>query len=110
VYPWGISDPTLATNTPMTAVASSGAEEPAAMKVAPATSGDSIRANNTREKWLIKITTFIRYQLGRAFISQNVLIIIRVPKIKYPNIKDPNIRAFNIEVIISFNIKFIFSI
>ena len=32
--------PTLATNTPMTEVASSGAEEPAAMNVAPATSGD----------------------------------------------------------------------
>jgi hypothetical protein len=61
-----LSDPTLATNTPMTAVASSGAEEPAAMKVAPATSGDSIRANNTREEGLRTITTFIRYQLGRA--------------------------------------------
>ena len=30
---------TLATKTPMTAVANSGPEEPAAMKVAPATSG-----------------------------------------------------------------------
>jgi hypothetical protein len=31
----------LAKNTPITTVASSGAEEPAAMNVAPATSGDS---------------------------------------------------------------------
>jgi hypothetical protein len=95
----------------MTAVASSGAEEPAAMKVAPATSGDSIRADNTREKGLITITNFIRYQLGRACKWQNVQIIFRVPKIKYPNVKVPNIRASNIEVILSkyFNIKFIFS-
>ena len=34
----------LATNAPMTEVASSGAELPAAMKVAPATSGDRPRA------------------------------------------------------------------
>lgn len=32
----------LAKNTPITTVASSGAELPAAMKVAPATSGDSL--------------------------------------------------------------------
>ena len=31
---------TLATKTPITAVASSGADDPAAIKVAPATSGD----------------------------------------------------------------------
>jgi hypothetical protein len=36
----------LATNTPMTDVASSGAEDPAAMKVAPATSGDRFIAKN----------------------------------------------------------------
>jgi hypothetical protein len=84
----------------MTAVASSGAEEPAAMKVAPATSGDNIRANNTREKGFITITTFKRYQLGRAFISQNVLIIFRIPKIKYPNIKVPNVRAPNTKVLL----------
>lgn len=34
----------LAKNTPMTTVASSGAEEPAAMNVAPATSGDSLNS------------------------------------------------------------------
>ena len=34
---------TWATNTPMTAVASSGPEDPAAMKVAPATSGGMFR-------------------------------------------------------------------
>ncbi len=32
----------LAKNTPMTTVASSGADDPAAMKVAPATSGESL--------------------------------------------------------------------
>ncbi len=100
VNPCRLSGPTLATKTPMTAVASSGAEEPAAMKVAPATSGDNIRANNTREKGLITITKFIRYQVGRAFKWQNVLMITRVPKIKYPYIKVPNVRAPNIEVII----------
>ena len=37
---------TFATNTPITAVASSGPEEPAAMKVAPATSGGRLRSAN----------------------------------------------------------------
>lgn len=32
----------LAKNTPITTVASSGADDPAAMKVAPATSGDNL--------------------------------------------------------------------
>lgn len=41
----------LAKNTPMITVASSGAEEPAAMKVAPATSGD----NRNSERKKIKI-------------------------------------------------------
>lgn len=34
----------LAKNTPMTTVANSGAEEPAAIKVAPATSGDNFNS------------------------------------------------------------------
>ena len=37
---------TWATKTPMTAVASSGAEDPAAMKVAPATSGGMFKTEN----------------------------------------------------------------
>lgn len=41
----------LAKNTPMITVANSGAEEPAAMKVAPATSGDSL---NSKKKIIIK--------------------------------------------------------
>lgn len=39
---------TLAIKTPMTAVASSGAEEPAAIKVAPATSCDMCNAIHVR--------------------------------------------------------------
>ena len=39
---------TLATNTPMMAVANSGPEDPAAMSVAPATSGG--RFNTANEK------------------------------------------------------------
>ena len=48
--PWASFDVSLslgkltwATKTPMTAVANSGAEDPAAMKVAPATSGGMLR-------------------------------------------------------------------
>ena len=37
---------TFATNTPIIAVASSGPEEPAAIKVAPATSGGRLRTAN----------------------------------------------------------------
>ena len=37
---------TFATNTPIIAVASSGPEDPAAMKVAPATSGGRLRTGN----------------------------------------------------------------
>lgn len=40
----------LAKKTPITTVASSGAEEPAAMKVAPATSGDSRSSGRDRIK------------------------------------------------------------
>lgn len=39
----------LAKNTPMITVANSGAEEPAAMKVAPATSGDSLNSEKRGE-------------------------------------------------------------
>jgi len=38
----------LAKNTPMMTVANSGAEEPAAMKVAPATSGDSLSSDKDK--------------------------------------------------------------
>lgn len=38
----------LAKNTPMITVASSGAEEPAAIKVAPATSGDNLNSKNNK--------------------------------------------------------------
>jgi len=39
----------LAKNTPMITVASSGAEEPAAIKVAPATSGDSLSSDKDKK-------------------------------------------------------------
>lgn len=37
----------LAKKTPMTTVANSGAEDPAAMKVAPATSGDNLNSEKS---------------------------------------------------------------
>ena len=40
----------MATNTPMTEVANSGADDPAAMKVAPATSGDRLIAGTNIRK------------------------------------------------------------
>ena len=45
----------LATNTPITAVANSGPEEPAAMKVAPATSGGRFRTGYRREEQLYRL-------------------------------------------------------
>lgn len=48
----------LAKNTPMITVASSGAEEPAAMKVAPATSGDNRNSVKKQEHIYIYILLF----------------------------------------------------
>lgn len=42
----------LAKKTPMTTVASSGAEDPAAMKVAPATSGDNLNSERSKNFFL----------------------------------------------------------
>lgn len=42
----------LAKKTPMTTVASSGAEDPAAMKVAPATSGDNLNSERSQNFFL----------------------------------------------------------
>ncbi len=44
--------PTCATKTPMTAVANSGAEDPAAMNVAPATSGGMFRTKMEKVKFI----------------------------------------------------------
>ena len=56
----------LAKNTPITTVASSGAEEPAAMKVAPATSGDSF-SSATFTVRLMNMHN-IRHCLGKSSI------------------------------------------
>ena len=44
----------LAKKTPIMTVASSGAEEPAAIKVAPATSGDNFNSKKKKKKKIIQ--------------------------------------------------------
>ena len=62
---------TFATKTPITAVASSGPEDPAAMKVAPATSGGKF--NTTKMTHIYVLLIFLRFYNFKKNLQADLL-------------------------------------